>query len=62
MGFCRFRAMKFAITRRPVLGKIHFIKEMRNPLRGHKHLANGVHSTRLIHDFGFPGWPELNLD
>jgi hypothetical protein len=25
-------------------------------------LANGVHLVCAIHDFGFPGWPELNLD
>jgi len=25
-------------------------------------LANGVHLPSVIHDFGFPGWPELNLD
>jgi hypothetical protein len=26
------------------------------------HLANGLQSIKVIHDFGFPGWPEPNLD
>lgn len=27
-----------------------------------KYLASGLHIIRLIHEIGFPGWPEPNLD
>jgi len=28
----------------------------------YRHLAHGLHLFYAIHDFGFPGWPEPNLD
>jgi hypothetical protein len=39
-----------------------FIIKLDEAVNPGQHLACSVQFRRAIHDFGFPGWPELNLD
>jgi len=62
VGFCRFSR---APGHRAVPGgmaKSIFIMMIVETETISTRLANGVHLPSVIHDFGFPGWPELNLD
>ena len=45
-----------------VFAKLLVFSELGEMTASGPHLANGLQFIKAIHDFGFPGWPELNLD
>jgi hypothetical protein len=38
------------------------LQQTSSPVEDLDTMANGLHFYGLIHEIGFPGWPELNLD